>query len=80
MRPTMPHCPQNSTDDSLWRDRLMRRAAVAAGAHRLVYWYAPRSFQVGRVVSMLGLAARALLGIACAVRPIGHDEGEDEDK
>ena len=49
---------------------LMRGAAVPAGTHRLVYSYAPRSFLVGRVGSILGLGVLALFGIACALRPV----------
>ncbi len=49
---------------------LMRGAAVPAGTHRLVYSYAPRSFLVGRVGSILGLGILALVGIACALRPV----------
>jgi len=51
-------------------NRLMRGAAVPAGTHRLVYSYAPRSFLVGRVGSILGLGVLALFGIACALRPV----------
>ena len=51
-------------------NRLMRGAAVPAGTHRLVYSYAPRSFLVGRVGSILGLGVLALCGIACALRPV----------
>jgi hypothetical protein len=49
---------------------LMRGGAVPAGTHRLVYSYAPRSFLVGRVGSILGLGVLALFGIACALRPV----------
>ena len=47
----------------------MRGAAVSAGRHRLVYTYAPRSFRVGRLVSIAGLAGLLLLGLACARWP-----------
>jgi hypothetical protein len=50
-------------------NRLMRGAAVPEGTHRLLYTYAPRSFRAGRVVSNLGLALLAVLGVACAWRP-----------
>jgi len=50
-------------------NRLMRGAAVPAGTHQLVYSYAPRSFRVGRVMSILGLGVLALLCVACALRP-----------
>ena len=49
---------------------LMRGAAVPAGTHRLVYSYAPRSFLVGRVGSIVGLGVLALVGIACVWRPV----------
>jgi uncharacterized membrane protein YfhO len=49
---------------------LMRGAAVAAGPHRLVYTYSPDSFQIGRIVSIAGLAALAILGLACARWPV----------
>ena len=45
-------------------NRLMRGAAVPTGMHHLVYSYVPRSFQVGRVVSILGLVGLALLAMA----------------
>jgi hypothetical protein len=51
-------------------NRAMRGAAVPAGRHRLVYTYAPRSFTVGKIVSWIGLGAMALLGIACALKPL----------
>ena len=51
-------------------NRLMRGAAVPAGTHRLVYSYAPRSFLVGRVVSILGLGVLALLALAGILRPV----------
>ena len=51
-------------------NRLMRGAAVPAGTHRLVYSYAPRSFQVGRVASILGMIVFAQLALACSLRPI----------
>jgi hypothetical protein len=47
----------------------MRGALVSAGPHRLVYTFAPRSFQVGLVVSILGLSAWLLLGVYCVFRP-----------
>ena len=43
----------------------MRGAAVSAGRHRLVYTYAPRSFKIGRLVSIGGLATLMVLGVAC---------------
>jgi hypothetical protein len=47
---------------------LMRGSAVPAGTHRLVYTYSPQSFRIGRVISMIGLGALALLCLAYAVR------------
>jgi hypothetical protein len=52
---------------------IMRGAAVDAGTHRLVYSYRPRSFLIGRIISLVGLAALVLLAAICAVRPV--DEG-----
>ena len=49
---------------------LMRGGAVPAGTHRLVYSYAPRSFVVGRVGSILGLGILAFCGIGCVLRPV----------
>jgi hypothetical protein len=49
---------------------LMRGAAVPAGRHRLVYTYAPASFRIGRLVSLAGLAALVVLGLACAMVPV----------
>jgi hypothetical protein len=49
---------------------LMRGAAVPSGHHRLVYTYSPLSFQVGRLVSIAGLAALVILGLACARWPV----------
>ena len=51
-------------------NRLMKGAGVAAGKHHLVYTYAPRSFQVGKVVSMLGLGIMALAAWVCTLRPV----------
>jgi hypothetical protein len=48
---------------------LMRGAAVSAGPHRLVYTYAPRSFRIGRLVSIAGLAALLALCLHAARRP-----------
>jgi len=59
-------------------NRLMRGAAVSPGAHRLVYSYTPRSFQVGRIVSVVGLCVLALFVMACVRRPVDRvlDGGE----
>ncbi len=48
---------------------LMRGALVSAGPHRLVYSFAPRSFHVGMIGSILGLIAWLLLGLFCGFRP-----------
>ena len=47
----------------------MRGALVSAGPHRLVYTFAPRSFQVGLVVSIFGLAAWLALGLFSVFQP-----------
>ncbi len=51
-------------------NRLMRGAAVRAGNHHLVYTYSPRSFRVGRVVSLSCLGLLALLAVAFTLRPV----------
>jgi hypothetical protein len=51
-------------------NRLMRGAAVPAKHHRLVYTFAPRSFLVGRIVSILGLAVLVMLGVVCLLKPV----------
>jgi hypothetical protein len=48
---------------------VMRGAVVSAGPHRLVYSFAPGSFQIGLVGSVLGLAAWLLWGVFCVFRP-----------
>jgi len=49
---------------------MMRGAIVPAGPHRLVYTFAPRSFQVGLIGSIAGLAVWFLLGVLCVFRPV----------
>ena len=49
---------------------LMRGAVVPSGPHRLVYTYAPQSFRVGRIVSIAGVAAFLILGLACVKWPV----------
>ena len=49
---------------------VMRGALVPAKHATLVYTYAPRSFQVGLVVSIVGLAALLLFAVSCMRRPI----------
>lgn len=49
---------------------VMHEALVSAGTHRLVYSFAPRSFEVGLIGSIVGLSAWLLLGLICAVRPV----------
>jgi hypothetical protein len=51
-------------------NRLMRGAAVPAGRSHLVYTYSPRSFRVGRVVSLSGLGVLALLALVFSLRPV----------
>jgi hypothetical protein len=62
---------------------VMRGALVSAGAHRLVYSFAPQSFQVGLMGSVAGLAAWLLLGLYCAfhsVHPVlGSQAGPNQD-
>jgi hypothetical protein len=48
----------------------MRGALVSAGAHRLVYSFAPRSFQIGLIASVVGLGAWLSLGLFCVFRPV----------
>ena len=47
----------------------MRGAAVDAGTHRLVYSYRPRSFLIGLIVSLVGLAAFVILGAIGVIGP-----------
>ncbi|MGE5755002.1 MAG: hypothetical protein ACM35G_04690, partial [Planctomycetaceae bacterium] len=51
-------------------NRLMRGAAVKSGRHRLVYTYEPRSFHLGGRITLAGLAALIVLGLASAFRPV----------
>jgi hypothetical protein len=51
-------------------NRMMRGAAVAAGAHHLVYSYEPRSFQAGRVVSIVAVVMLTLGSVICVLRPV----------
>jgi hypothetical protein len=44
-------------------NRMMRGAGVAAGTHRLVYWYDPASFWIGSRVSAAGLVVFLLLSV-----------------
>jgi hypothetical protein len=48
----------------------MRGAAVEKGTHKLVYSYRPRSFRIGVIASLAGLAGLVLLAAACAFRPV----------
>jgi hypothetical protein len=57
-------------------NRLMRGAAMAKGEHRLVYSYRPRSFQIGRFLSLAGFAVLILLSMVCVRRPIDRTVGE----
>jgi hypothetical protein len=47
-------------------NRMMRGAAVARGHHRLTYTYEPRSFHLGGLVTLAGLAVFVLLAGFCA--------------
>jgi hypothetical protein len=49
---------------------LMRGAALTKGPHHLVYKYAPRSFRVGLLVSVGGLAIFLVLSLACTRWPV----------
>jgi hypothetical protein len=51
-------------------NRIMRGAAVEEGTHRLVYSYHPRSFLIGRIGTLIGLAALVLLGAICVAWPV----------
>ena len=42
-------------------NRMMRGAAVESGRHHLIYEYWPRSFTIGRLLSLLGFGALAAL-------------------
>jgi len=42
-------------------NRLMRGAAVESGKHTLIYEYHPRSFAVGKVVSLVGLVGLVMM-------------------
>jgi hypothetical protein len=57
---------------------MMRGAAVGAGSHRLVYTFAPRSFRIGWVVSILGLVGLSLLGIVCLRKPVNRALGAED--
>ncbi len=50
-------------------NRMMRGAAVPAGPHHLVYTFSPRSFLVGRIVSMLAVA---VLIVASLFNSVGN--------
>ena len=43
---------------------------MPAKHHRLVYTFAPQSFQLGLVVSGMGLAGLLLFGLFCTLRPV----------
>ncbi len=48
----------------------MRGALVSPGKHRLEYTYAPLSFQLGLIGSILGAGAWLALGVFCVLRPV----------
>jgi hypothetical protein len=67
----------NGTPAPIYRvNGLMRGAAVEKGPNHLVYTYDPQSFRVGRLVSMAGLAAFLVLGLAFARWPVERVIGE----
>jgi hypothetical protein len=47
----------------------MRGAALGKGPHTLVYTYNPRSFRVGTIVSIAGIATFLVLGLVCVRWP-----------
>jgi hypothetical protein len=51
-------------------NRSMRGAAVPTGSHRLVYSYAPRSFRIGAILSIVGLGVLVAIAAACSARPV----------
>jgi hypothetical protein len=55
---------------------LMRGAAVKEGKHRLVYTFEPKSFELGKKITIAGLVATALLLTVCLFyrRPGGRRE------
>ncbi|MGC8642236.1 MAG: hypothetical protein ACP5XB_20425, partial [Isosphaeraceae bacterium] len=61
-------------------NRMMRGAAVAAGKHKLVYFYDPLSFRIGLVVSVVGLVVLAFLCGGCSngIRPRAACPGSGE--
>jgi Bacterial membrane protein YfhO len=58
---------------------VMRGAAVTKGPHRLVYTYSPRSFRVGLLVSIGGLAAFLILSLVCARWPVDPKLSDQEE-
>jgi hypothetical protein len=56
-------------------NRLMRGAAVPAGNHRLVYTYAPRSFNVGGLISLASMGLALIPAVlARSMRGRGDEE------
>ncbi len=51
----------------------MRGALVSPGKHRLEYSYAPLSFRLGLIGSILGVGGWLALGVLCVLRPV-HPE------
>ena len=47
----------------------MRGALISAGGHRLVYSFAPQSFRIGLLGSVVRTGAWLLLGLYCIYRP-----------
>jgi hypothetical protein len=50
-------------------NHLMRGAAVKKGKYKLVYTFEPRSFEVGKAVTLVGLAVSILFAGLCVLRP-----------
>jgi uncharacterized membrane protein YfhO len=49
-------------------NRVMRGAAVTKSTHHLVYSYDPRSFQVGKQITLAGLAATLVFALYLVFR------------
>lgn len=58
-------------------NRMMRGAAVPPGDHVLIYEYSPWSFRIGLMISTVGLAAVAGVGLAARRRTAAPGPGPD---
>ncbi len=56
-------------------NRAMRGAVVPKGPHRLVYTYAPRSFRIGWLLSVVGLMAMFGFAATCYRHPVDPTVG-----